>query len=126
MPNLNQVVLAGHLAGVPELRYTTTGGTAVCQFSVATNETYEQNGQQKEIVTFVDVTAWAGMAEKASKYTKGQAVYVVGKLRKDSWEDKQTNQKRYKLYVVADVVTSAFAGEAKPKAPVPASSELPL
>lgn len=126
MPNLNQVVLAGHLAGAPELRYTPKG-TAISQFSVATNETYEQNGEKKEIVTFVDVTAWAGMAEKVAKYAKGQAVYVVGKLRKDSWEDKQTNQKRYKLYVVADVVTSAFAGKAETK-PVAAgaSDDLPL
>lgn len=112
MPNLNTVSLAGHLTGQPEMRYTPKG-TAVAQFSVAVNESYEKDGEKKETTTFIDCTAWAGMAEKAATYAKGQAVYVVGKLRKDSWEDKQTNQKRYKMYVLADVVTSAFAGKPK-------------
>lgn len=114
MPNLNTVTLAGHLADAPEMRYTPKG-TAVAKFSVAVNETYEKDGKKMESTTFVDCTAWTGMAEKAAQMSKGNAVYVVGKLRKDSWEDKQTGKKVYKLYVNVDALTSAFTGEKKAK-----------
>ena len=113
MNNINLVALCGNLTAKPEIRYTPKG-SSVAQFSVAVTESYQQNGQTKETTTFIDCTAWAGMADKVAGYDKGQPVYVVGKLRKDSWDDKQSGQKRYKTYVLADAVTSAFVGSKQP------------
>lgn len=115
---MNTVLLQGNLSRDPEIKYTPKGD-AVCSFSIAVNEEYvNKKGEKCETVTFVDCKTWRGMAEKVSEYKKGTALYVFGKLRTDSWDDKQTGQKRYKTYVLADAVTSPF-GAGKPKAAPP-------
>lgn len=119
---MNTVILQGNLSRDPELKFTPTG-TAVCDFSVALNEEYvNKKGEKCETVTFVDCKAWKGMAEKVGEsYRKGTAAIVVGKLRTDSWEDRETKKKRYKTYVLADAVTSPFG---KPT-PAPAAAPPP-
>lgn len=102
MANFNKVILIGNLTRDPELRYTPKG-TAVTQFGLAVNNVWtDDQGQQKEEVTFVDIDAWGRLAETAGKYlTKGRPVLIEGRLKLDTWEDKDTKQKRSKLKVVA-------------------------
>lgn len=105
MANLNKVLLMGNLTRDPEVRYTPKG-TAVTELGIAVNRTYSgENGEKREEVTFVDVTVWGRSAENAGEYLrKGRPVFIEGRLQLDSWEDKQSGQKRNKLKVVADNV----------------------
>src|ERR1700744_717464 len=103
MANLNRVLLIGNLTRDPEVRYTPKGA-AVTEIGLAVNRVYSgEDGEKKEEVTFVDVTLWARQAEIAGEYLKkGRPVYIEGRLQLDSWDDKQTGQKRSKLKVVGD------------------------
>jgi single-strand DNA-binding protein len=103
MANLNRVLLIGNLTRDPEVRYTPKG-TAVTEIGLAVNRIYSgEDGEKKEETTFVDVTLWARQAEIAGQYLKkGRPVFIEGRLQLDSWDDKQTGQKRSKLRVVAE------------------------
>jgi single-strand DNA-binding protein len=103
MANLNRVLLIGNLTRDPDLRYTPKG-TAVTEIGLAVNRVYSgDDGERKEETTFVDVTLWARLAEIAGQYLKkGRPVFIEGRLQLDSWDDKQTGQKRSKLRVVAE------------------------
>jgi single-strand DNA-binding protein len=105
MANLNKVLLMGNLTRDPEVRYTPKG-TAVAELGIAVNRVYSgENGEKREEVTFVDVTVWGRTAENVGEYLKkGRPVFIEGRLQLDSWEDKQSGQKRNKLKVVADNV----------------------
>ena len=103
MANLNRVLLIGNLTRDPELRYTPKG-TAVTEIGLAVNRIYSgEDGEKKEETTFVDVTLWARQAEIAGQYLKkGRPVFIEGRLQLDTWDDKQTWQKRSRLRVVAE------------------------
>jgi single-strand DNA-binding protein len=103
MANLNRVLLIGNLTRDPEVRYTPKG-TAVADIGIAVNRVYSgEDGEKKEEVTFVDVTLWGRQAEVAQEYLKkGRQVFVEGRLQLDTWDDKQTGQKRSRLRVVAE------------------------
>jgi single-strand DNA-binding protein len=103
MANLNRVLLIGNLTRDPEVRYTPKG-TAVTEISLAVNRIYSgEDGEKKEETTFVDVTLWARQAEIAGQYLrKGRPVFIEGRLQLDTWDDKQTGQKRSRLRVVAE------------------------
>lgn len=105
MANLNKVLLMGNLTRDPEVRYTPKG-TAVAELGIAVNRIYSgENGEKREETTFVDVTVWGRTAENVGEYLKkGRPVFIEGRLQLDSWEDKQSGQKRNKLKVVADNV----------------------
>ena len=105
MANFNKVLLMGNLTRDPEVRYTPKG-TAVAELGIAVNRIYSgENGEKREEVTFVDVTVWGRTAENVGEYLKkGRPVFIEGRLQLDSWEDKQSGQKRNKLKVVADNV----------------------
>src|ERR1700731_2865727 len=103
MANLNRVLLIGNLTRDPEVRYTPKG-TAVVEIGLAVNRIYSgEDGEKKEETTFVDVTLWARQAEIAGQYLKkGRPVFIEGRLQLDTWDDKQTGQKRSRLRVVAE------------------------
>lgn len=103
MANLNKVLLLGNVTRDPEVRYTPKG-SAVCDLGVAVNRGYTtDSGEKREEVTFVDVTLWGRTAEVASEYLKkGRPVFIEGRLQMDTWDDKQTGQKRTRLRVVAE------------------------
>lgn len=105
MAYLNKVFLIGNLTRDPELRVTPKG-TAICQFGLAVNRQYrDESGATREEVAFIDIEAWAKQGELCSKYLqKGSLAFIEGRLRFDSWEDKQTGQKRNKLKVVLENV----------------------
>jgi single-strand DNA-binding protein len=103
MASYNKVMLMGNLTRDPEVRYTPKG-SAVADLAIAVNRSYTaDNGEKREEVTYVDVVLWARLAEIASQYLKkGSPVFIEGRLQMDSWEDKQTGQKRSKLKVVCE------------------------
>jgi single-strand DNA-binding protein len=103
MASFNKVILLGNLTRDPEVRYTPKG-TAVTDLGLAVNRSYTaENGEKREEVTFVDVTFWGRTAEVAGEYLKkGRPVFVEGRLQLDSWDDKQSGQKRTKLKVIGE------------------------
>lgn len=105
MASFNKVILLGNLTRDPEVRYTPKG-TAVTDLGMAVNRTYTaDNGEKREEVTFVDVTFWGRTAEVAGEYLKkGRPVFVEGRLQLDSWDDKQSGQKRSKLKVIGETM----------------------
>lgn len=105
MANLNKVLLIGNLTRDPELRYTPKG-TAVADLGLAVNRRVSDGaGNWSDETTFVDVTVWGTTAENAQKFlSKGRGVFIEGRLQLDTWEDKQSGQKRSKLKVVGDTL----------------------
>ena len=103
MASFNKVMLLGNLTRDPEVKYTPKG-SAVADIGLAVNRTYTTDGGEKrEETTFVDVTMWGRQAEIAGEYLKkGRPIFVEGRLQLDTWDDKQTGQKRSKLKVVGE------------------------
>jgi len=104
VPNLNRVFLMGNLTRDPEIRYTPSG-MAVASFGLAVNRKWRDkgSGEMREETTFVDVDVWGRQAELAGQYlAKGRPLFLEGRLKLDSWEDRATGQKRSKLKVVGE------------------------
>lgn len=103
--SVNKVILIGNLGKDPEVRHL-ENGAVVANFPLATSETFtDKNGNKTENTDWHDVVAWRGLAEIVEKYVKkGQKIYVEGKLRKRSWQDKEGNT-RYTTEVLADELT---------------------
>lgn len=97
---INQVILMGRLTRDPETR-TTTSGKSVTSFSLAV----DRQGSDDQ-ADFFDVTAWEKTGELVAQYlSKGRRCLVQGRLRQDSWDDKETGKKRSRVEVVAFDVT---------------------
>lgn len=102
MASLNKVMLIGNLTRDPEIRYTPKGN-AVADVAIAINRRYRVEDEVREETTYVDITFWGRQAETAAQYLKkGRPIFVEGRLQLDSWEDKNTGQKRSRLRVVGD------------------------
>jgi single-strand DNA-binding protein len=103
MASYNRVILIGNLTRDVELRYLASG-MAVTDIGLAVNDKRKNaNGEWIEEVTFIDVTVWGRTAEVMSEYlSKGSPVFIEGRLKMDSWDDKQTGQKRSKLKVICE------------------------
>jgi len=98
--SINQVILMGRLTRDPEQRTTSTGKT-IASFSIAVDR-----GGQDDAADFFEVTAWEKLGELVIQYLgKGRRVLVQGRLRQDSWDDKETGKKRSRVEVVATDVT---------------------
>jgi len=107
MASFNKVILVGNLTRDPQVKYT-TGGTAVTEIGLAVSRQWfdKQANTKKEETTFVDVTLWGRTAEIAGEYlAKGRPVLIEGRLQLDSWDDRETGQKRSKLRVVGENMT---------------------
>lgn len=125
----NHVTLIGNLTRDPELKFTAKGA-AVCNMSLAINEKWkDDSGEQKERVIFVDIDVWNKTAENCAQYLKkGSSAMVVGRLKIDVWDDKQTGQKRTRLGVTAQTVQflSTPSGErSEPKQDKPSGRSMP-
>ena len=124
MASFNKVILAGNLTRDPELRYTPKG-TAVARLGLACNRKWKsESGEMKEEVTFVDVDAFGKTAETIGQYLKkGRPILIEGRLRYDTWEDKQSGQKKSKLSVVLEnfqfLDSGGGRGEGAAEAPRP-------
>lgn len=101
---MNRVVLVGRLARDPELR-TTPSGVSVCNFTVACDRRYTQNGERQ--ADFINCIAWRQSGEFVSRYfTKGNRIALEGSIQTRSWDD-QNGNKRYATEVVVDHVEFA-------------------
>jgi single-strand DNA-binding protein len=118
--NLNKALFAGNLTSDPELIYTPKG-TPVVNASLAVNEFYTaEDGERQQITTFIDIKVWGPSAENFAKLAKkGQEILIEGSIRQDTWEDKESGQKRSKLYVRADSWQFTQRKSAAPEAPAP-------
>lgn len=104
MSGINKVILVGHLGKDPDIRHM-EGGVSKASFPLATSEIYTKDGQRVEQTEWHNIVVWRGLADVAEKYLhKGKLVYIEGKLRTRSWDDKEGN-KRYITEVVADNFT---------------------
>ena len=106
MAGVNKVILVGNLGKDPEVRHLESGAV-VANFPLATSESYKdrKTGERITQTEWHNIVIWRGLAEVAEKYLKkGNSVYIEGKLRTRSWDDKEGN-KRYTTEVVADNMT---------------------
>jgi single-strand DNA-binding protein len=105
MSGINKVILVGNVGKDPEIRHL-EGGIAVAKFPLATSEIYKtKDGQRVDQTEWHNIVMWRGLAESAEKYLrKGALVYVEGKIRTRSWDDKEGN-KKYTTEIVADTMT---------------------
>lgn len=110
--SFNKVILIGNLTRDPELR-SLPSGNSIARLSLAVNRTYlDKEGNRKEETTFLDVDAFGKQAETIAKYcTKGSGLLVEGRLKLDTWEDKNTRERRSKLGIVLE--TFQFIGSSR-------------
>ena len=103
MASVNKVILVGRLGKDPEIR-STPSGTTVAKFSLATDDRYtDKNGEKQERTEWHNIVAWGKLAEICGQYLKkGKLIYIEGAIRTDSWDDKETGQKRYRTDIVAN------------------------
>jgi single-strand DNA-binding protein len=94
MASVNKVILVGNLGRDPELRYT-QNGSAVANFTVATNERWrDKDGNNQERTEWHRIVVWGRTAENCAQYLqKGSSVYVEGRLQTREWEDKEGNKR---------------------------------
>jgi single-strand DNA-binding protein len=120
---VNKVILIGNLGKDPEIRRL-ENGVVVATFSIATSESFtdKNSGEKKEITDWHDIVLWRGLAEIAEKYIrKGTKIYVEGKLKKRSWQDKEGNTK-YNTEVIGEELTILSRLETSDKTAAPYNS----
>jgi single-strand DNA-binding protein len=98
---LNSVLIDGNLTRDPELR-TTTKGTKVCNFGLASNRFYEVDEEKVQEVSFFDIESWSKLGEACANHlTKGRGVRVIGRLKQDRWQT-DDGQNRSRVKIVAE------------------------
>ncbi|PYU28143.1 MAG: single-stranded DNA-binding protein [Acidobacteria bacterium] len=130
--SVNRAILVGRLGRDPETRYT-SGGQAVCNFTLATDETYrDRNGERQKRTEWHRIVVWGKQAEIAQQYLhKGSLIFVEGRIQTRQWDDRE-GQKRTTVEIVASnfrmlggrgeggmavgAGAGAGAGEAEPQA----------
>lgn len=102
--SVNKVILLGRLGQDPELKYT-PGGSAVCNFSLATTESWtDKSGQKQEKTEWHRIVVWGKLAELCNQYlAKGRQAFLEGRLQTRSWDDKDGN-KKYTTEILASTV----------------------
>ena len=102
---INKVILVGRLGKDPEVR-STPQGTSVAKFTVATDERFtDKSGEKQERTEWHNITAWGKLGEICGQYLKkGKLVYIEGSIRTDSWDDKESGQKKYRTEIVANTM----------------------
>ena len=123
--SVNKVILVGHVGSDPEVRYIESN-TPVCNIRLATSEVYKNKSGEKVTNTeWHTVVLWRGLAEVAEKYVKkGTQLYIEGKIRTRSWDDKDGN-KRYTTEIIADVLQLLGKREDTATVTTPAAAQRP-
>lgn len=105
MSGVNKVILVGNVGKDPEVRHL-EGNVSVAKFPLATSESYKkQDGTKVETTEWHNIVMWRGLADVAERFIrKGSLVYIEGKIKTKSWDDKEGN-KRYSTEIVADAMT---------------------
>lgn len=103
MPSYNRVMLMGNLTRDPELNFSASGN-AICRMGMAINRKFKSGDEQKEEVTYVDITVFGNQGENCAEYLKkGSGAFIEGRLNFSTWET-DDRQKRSKLDVVGERV----------------------
>ena len=131
---VNKVILIGRLGKDPEIR-STPSGTSVAKFTIATDDRWtDKSGEKQERTEWHNIVAWGKLAEICGQYLrKGKLIYIDGSIRTESWDDKETGQKKYKTTIVADTMQmldrkgddqggGSYAGAQKSSTPSSASA----
>jgi len=102
---INKVILVGRLGKDPEIR-STPQGTSVAKFTIATDEKFtDRAGEKQERTEWHNIVAWGKLGEICGQYLKkGKLVYIEGSIRTDSWDDKESGQKKYRTEIVANTM----------------------
>ena len=143
MASINKAILIGNLGSDPDVRYT-ANGTAVANFNIATNESWNnKEGQREERTEWHRIVCWNKIAELCGEYlSKGRTVYIEGRIQTREWEDKEGN-KRYTTEVVANTVqflggrgeasnrneekkAASGGGNVEPAAPIAVDDDIPF
>ena len=126
MASLNKVMIIGNLGADPEMRFT-PGGDGVTSFRVACSHNYSnKDGEKKQETEWFSIVTWGKLAELCNQYlSKGKKIYVEGRLKTRSWEDKEGN-KRYTTEVIANQVIFLDKMESREETESEASEELPF
>lgn len=105
MTDINNITISGRVVQDIKMGYV-GNNMAMAKFSVAVNRSVKgADGQWQDVASFVDVTAWGKTAERLNQTAcKGTKVLIVGRIEQQTWTDKQTNQKKSKVVVIADRV----------------------
>src|SRR5581483_8593981 len=108
--SVNKVILIGRLGSNPEVRFTPSG-SAVANFNVATNESWnDKNGQKQERTEWHRIVVWGKLAQLCGEYlSKGRQVYVEGRMQTRQWQDKE-GQTKYTTEVIANTIQFLGAG----------------
>ena len=103
MASVNKVILIGNLGKDPEVKYTPSG-MAVARFSIATNERVkDKDGNWGDRTEWHNIVLFERKAEIAAEYLKkGRTVYIEGSIRTNSWDDKETGQKKYRTEIIGN------------------------
>ena len=112
---VNRVILVGRLGRDPEMRHTTSG-TAVTNFSVATNEKWKnQSGEPQERTEWHKIVTWSKLAEISNQYlTKGQLVFIEGRIQTREWDDRDGNKRQTTEIVASGMKMLGGRGDARP------------
>ncbi len=110
--SVNKVILLGNLGKDPEVKYTPSG-MAVARFTLATNErTKDKEGNWGDRTEWHNLVAFGRTAEIVGEYLKkGRTVYIEGALRTSSWDDKETNQKKYRTEIIVNDLVLVGGGQ---------------
>ena len=122
--SVNKVILIGNLGTDPEVKKLENGAT-LASFSIATSESYldKQSGNKVENTDWHDIVLWRGLAEVAEKFLKkGTKIYVEGRLKKRSWQDREGNT-RYNVEIIGDEMTILSRPDSKDKIQSPYTVE---
>lgn len=103
--SVNKAILVGRLGRDPETRYT-SGGQAVANFTLATDESFKsRSGERQKRTEWHRIVLWGKLAEIAQQYLKkGTMVYIEGRIQTRQWEDKRDGQKKQTTEIVANVM----------------------
>jgi single-strand DNA-binding protein len=113
---VNRVILVGRLGRDPEMRYTASG-SAVANFSLATDEFWkDQNGERQRRTEWHNIVVWSKLAETCSQYlTKGKLVYIEGRLQTREWDDRDGNKRKTTEIVASEMKILERKGESGPE-----------
>ena len=110
--SVNKVILIGNLGKDPEMKYT-PGGMPVARFTLATNERFkDKEGNWQDRTEWHNLVAFQRTAEIAGEYLKkGRTVYIEGSLRTNSWDDKESGQKKYRTEIIVNDLVLLGGGQ---------------
>jgi len=123
---VNKVILIGRLGADPEIRYTPSGAE-VANFRIATSESWtNKSGEKEERTEWHRIIAWRGLAKICGEFlSKGKLVYVEGRLRTRSWEDRDGNKRTTTEIEATDMKMLGGVGEASRKVKEPETETAP-